>query len=245
MAGAVEKALDILMWLAEHGDDERSLSEISEGLSLNQSTCACIMSKLKNRRFVVQPKRRGGYRLGSAAYFVGRRRGSRQDLAVAALPLMRKLAKDVDERVSLNTLDHASFLVLARVECEQEVQVSNRAVGDVFQVATGLLLLAHKDEAELQACLTVYNHPEKKGQPASEKVLRRKLAAIRRKGSSVEKKADVVGIGFPVWQGDSVVAALGLAVPTYRFTAARGKRILKTAERTAKAISRELGKAGE
>ena len=58
--------------------------------------------------------------------------------------------------------------------------------------------------------------------------------------SSGPARGHVVGITYPVWEGETVAAALGLHLPEHRFTGEHRVRVLKAMERAAREMSERV-----
>ena len=64
MIQVVNRALDILEFIAKDKNKIYSLTEIADALELNHATCANIIKTMVNRNFIDQIGHKKGYRLG-------------------------------------------------------------------------------------------------------------------------------------------------------------------------------------
>jgi len=68
MIQGINKAFNILEFIANDPGKEYSLTEISDSLKFQRNTCANILKTLVSRGYVDQPKPKGGYKLGEMLY---------------------------------------------------------------------------------------------------------------------------------------------------------------------------------
>ncbi|NLC56499.1 MAG: helix-turn-helix domain-containing protein [Armatimonadetes bacterium] len=238
---AIRRALDVLEILAREPDVPQPLGEIAAQAELNAATCARILQTLVAAGYVEQVAPRKGYLLGPMAYALGARGPYRKDLVRAAEPLLTALAQAVQETVLLAALRRGRRVLLCQVEGDQTVQVRSDRLQcyDPYQSATGRLLLAYLPEEELEEFLRQQGLPGAAWPEANtEADLREALARIAEAGHLIRvTEAHVVGIAYPVWSRNTVVAALGLYLPEHRFAGAHRERILSAMADTADTLS--------
>src|SRR5574340_1645545 len=97
MIQVINRALDILEFLASEPERPKSLSEIAEKLDLNSGTCANIIKTLVNRRYVEKLDKKRGYFLGAKAYGLTGNDGYKKDLIGAAKEILEGLTKKLNE----------------------------------------------------------------------------------------------------------------------------------------------------
>ena len=244
MIQVLHKAFDILEFLAAEADRPRGLGEIAGGLGLNQATCANILKTMIRRGYAEQVAPKKGYLLGPMSYRLGGGRPYRRDLLNAAEPAMAELAKDVHETVLLVTLYQYKRFILCEARGDQDLQVRSDIISsdDVYETATGRLLLAHLAPEQLRTFVTMRGLPGAVWPEArSRSGLRRALQAIREAGRVVDiSKPQVAAAAFPIRDGEAVTAALGLYLPRFRFKGSHRKRVLASLEKSATEISCQL-----
>lgn len=86
MIQSVERALAILVLVADGKGAPVSLKEISERTGLHRSTCAHLLETLAETGFVHQISRNEGFVLGAYAYYLTRYRVFRQELLQVCNP---------------------------------------------------------------------------------------------------------------------------------------------------------------
>jgi len=246
MIKVLHKSFDILEGLAETPEQPQRLRQIAGRLGLHPATCANILKTLVDREYVEQVAPRQGYLLGSAVFGLCRRAPYRRDLVQAAERGMADLARAVNETVILVTLRQGRRFILSQVDGQQAVQVSPQTFsqGNVYDTATGRLLMAYAAPAalarivrDLGPCGAAWP------QAAAPEALAGALAAIRARGwASHATDSGLTGLAAPVrGRAGTVVAALGLFLPTFRFKGPHRRAVSAGLRRAAAAISRELG----
>jgi len=244
MIRVLHKAFNILEFLAAEPDRPRGLGEIAGDLGLNPATCANILKTMIRRGYAEQVAPKKGYLLGPMACRLARSRPYRRDLLKVAEPLMAELAKDVRETVLLVTLNQSRRFILCQASGDQDLQVRSDVVSsdDVYETATGRLLLAHLPPEQLRTFVTMRGLPKGVWPEArSRSGLKRALEGIRKEGKVVDiSKPQVAAAAFPIRDGEAVVAALGLYLPRFRFKGSHRKRVLAGLGDTAGTISRQL-----
>jgi len=244
MIKVLHKAFDILEFLAAEPDRPRGLGEISGDLGLNQATCANILKTMIRRGYAEQIAPRRGYLLGPMAHHLAGNRPYRRDLLKVAQPLIAELAKDVHETVLLVALYQSRRFILCQASGDQGLQVRSDIIAsdDVYETATGRLLLAHLPPEQLKAFVTMRGLPKGVWPEARSRTgFKQALEGIREGGKVVDvSKPQVAAAAFAIRDGEAVVAALGLYLPRFRFKGSHRKRVLAGLEDTARRISRQL-----
>ncbi|HOX04760.1 MAG TPA: IclR family transcriptional regulator [Planctomycetota bacterium] len=239
MLEAVRKALKVLEAVAARPEAPTPLGTLADSAGLNPATCAHILASLVEAGYVEQAGRKQGYTLGPAAYALSAHGAYRRDLVRLAEPVMAGLAGSLGETVLLAALRGVRRLVLHEVEGGGLVRVRAEALrgDDPCETATGRVLLAALSGEELAAFLKAAGAPGRRWpEAATAAKLSEELARIRQAGHAVVDRGEVTGLAFPVSRGGRVVAALGLFLPTYRFTAARRPQLLAALGEAAQAI---------
>ena len=244
MVRVIHKAADIMKYLATDPQRRKKLNEIAGHLKMNASTCANIMKTMVQCGFVDQEKVRGGYMLGPMIYYLSRISAYRGDLVGAAEPLMAELVRQVNETVLLVILNGRERSILIQINGNQSIQIGRDLFqkDNVYQTATGRLLLAHLNKNALELFVAEQGLPGSDWPEAdSLPKLRKALEKIRRGRCECRKaKGDVMALAYPIRENSKVVAALGLFLPAFRFKGAHKTAVMQGLASTSAAISRNL-----
>jgi IclR family KDG regulon transcriptional repressor len=242
MIQVVQRALDILECVAQDPETPKGLGEIAERVELNAATCARILQTLVAAGYVEQMGPRKGYRLGPMAYALAAQGPYRKDLVHVAQPVLERLAGETQETVLLAVLHQGRRVTLCEVEGTQIVQVRSDRLQlyDPLRTATGRLLLAYLDDTRRKSCLET-SETYATAPVSTREQMEAELVQARRDGRVIRtSEGHVVGIAYPVWEGETVAAALGLHLPEHRFTGEHRDRVLEAMERAAREMSERV-----
>lgn len=244
MVLVIVKALDILEFVARDQSRAFSLTEIAEALKLNQATCANILRTLVEKNYLEHVGRKKGYRLGPMAYSLTGNHAYGQNLVEAAKDVMESLTARLNESSLLGILRNQKRYIVHLVNSDQDLQVRSRTERNVYETATGRLLLAFLSEKEQDAFLTVNGLPPEATWPEASTA--EGLAATLRKLRDEElaathSKSHIIGLAVPIRRSGRVVAALSIFLPEVRCSAGRKKEIVQELRQAAEVVSGRLG----
>lgn len=224
-----------------------SLAELSARLDLPKSTLHRFLVGLERNGLT----RRGGedskWRLGHRLVVWGSRAAATTGIRQVAAPVMRELAEMTRETVLLTEYHDGDVICMDKIETSHSVRIaldvgSRRAP---HAGASSKVLMAYLPEDEIARIMD-------KGLPrycertiTEPVILRGELERIRQCGYALsyeETDCGAWGIATPVrdWSG-AVVAAVGLAGPTMRYSEDAARRYVTLCCDAADAISRMLG----
>jgi len=218
---AVDRALALLDALAGVGPAGASLADLAEQAAVNKSTAYRALSTLRLRGFADQDDATGFYRLGPAAYELGDRSYSPQNLAQALHPALVTLSRAAQELVHLGVVSGDQVLYVDKVEPERSIRVSS-SVGQLVPVAStamGRALLAARNVPD--ELLGGYLNELPASRRVSLERLRTAVQQARGRGYAVElgeNEPDVACIGTAIIRGTVAVAALSVTALEARMT---------------------------
>ena len=245
MIQVLNRAFDILDYLSAEPGRPKGLGQIAGDLGLHPATCANILKTMVRRGFVDQAVPKGGYTLGLAAYRLTSNAPYRKDLVAAAEPPMTTLARELRETVLIAVLHQYQRAVPCQIEGDQDLQVRSdvASISGVYESVTGRVLLAFLPDERLETFILARGLPAKSAWAGvkTRTQLSAALRKIRRDGKAVDtSQSQIAAAAYPIWQDESVVAALGLFLPKFRFKGDHRKKILAGLETTAGKITRRL-----
>jgi len=243
----LDRAMAILDTLAAH-DEDLSLYEIAERLSLHKSTIHRLLMVLERQRLVERRPPSNKYGLGLKLFELGNKACARLGIAERARPHLERVAAAARETAHLCILDDGEVLYLAKVEASRTVRVPS-SVGQrnpAHCTAVGKALLAHLAERELDRLI---QHRRLEAHTANTittpTLLKRELRTIRERGYAVDDEEIEEGlrcIGAPVRDHTGrVVASMSIAGPAFRVTRAKTATLARLVIEAADALSAELG----
>lgn len=244
-APAVDRALDILEYMADH-PRPFGTTELSRILDIPLNSVFRILKRLTERDYTVQEPISGGYQLSTRVFSLGMSLYTRFELRQRARLHLEWLCRETEETVQLQIPHGAKVLVLDTVSPEVSFYLRVVPGSHVFYHpnAFGKAMLAFMTEEEVKAIL-----PSKLPAltPHTITLLRellQQLEEIRRTGLAYDNEeytSGIVCIGSPVFdvQGE-VVAGLGItAIASLlkpRQRAAFQQLVLECALRVSKSI---------
>jgi IclR family acetate operon transcriptional repressor len=205
---------------------EWGTSEIARAAGLPVPTAHRILAALTGRKYLARDEGTRRFRLGPAALDLGERARAVLDLRQAALPVLRRLARETDETALLTVPndERDRSICLERVESSQPLRLSvepGRRL-PLHAGASQKALLAFLGEEEIervaagsleQLCRATITDPE---------ALRSNLAEVRERGWAIsfeETNIGVWGVAVPLLDvHGAAVAAIGLAGPSARLS---------------------------
>lgn len=225
---AVDRALQLLVALADAGPGGASLAALAAGAGVNKSTAYRALSTLRLRGFAAQDDATSAYRLGPAAFELGDRAYAPHNLAQAMRPALIALSRAADELVHLGVMAGDHVLYLDKVEPERAIRVWS-VVGQRVPVAStsmGRAILAASGVPD-QLLLGYLNSLPADRQVTPERLLE-SVAAARRFGYAVEhgeNEPDVACIGTAILRGSAAVAAVSITALAVRMTPQRHREL--------------------
>jgi len=243
---AVERALKILnSFDDEH--PERGMSEISKEVGLHKATTHRILTTLVNYGFVEKSPDSSKYRLGVRLVDLCFKVTRRMDLRREALPIITRLALQIDEAVDLSVFDHAEVLYIEMIQSRHSLTVS-ATVGrrlPAHCTASGKLFLSQLSDEQLSDYFQQPLQRFTSNTIIDPQILKFDLEQTRRNGYAVddqEYEYEVRAVAAPVRnQLNNIIAAVGVPGPASRLTLERIKEIAPIVMESANEISRRFG----
>ena len=207
-APAVDRVVALLDFLAEHPDDEYSLSGLARRLDLNKATAHSMLTALTEAGYLLRNPTDKTFGLGPALVTIGNAASAREvEIVEFARDEMRSLADELGVQCSASAVFGAEIVILAR-SGESPPLAANVRVGDrlPFVPPLGTVFVAWSAPGVIDAWL------RRVGPGATEVELaryRRAVETVRRRGYSLGLEADArVRLGRALADHDPAVNAL-------------------------------------
>ena len=207
------------------GRSELGLAEISRLAGLNKATAHRLLQALLSESMLDRDPDSGRYRLGPAVLALGMQAMAGGDLRNRARPLMKQLAAESGESVTLEVPVEDTMLIIDEISGNHRVAAGGN-VGTrwaMHATSTGKAIVAFSEDgiARLGERLT----PLTASTITTRQGLEAQLGEIRRRGfaESVDELEDgFTGVGTVVrGGGGEIVAAMSICGPTQRMTEGR------------------------
>lgn len=222
---ASERILDILLMFGQ-APGTLSVQDVAAAFGGSRSSTYRDLQTLRKRQLIEEVAVPGHFRLGAAAIALARGALQAPNLTAIAEPVMRALAAATRESVLLSRRADDRVAVIAAIDSPQALRVATEAARDLpMPVGSfGKIHMAWLRDAELDALLRG-RRPK-----LDTAALRDELQAIRRQGyarSDGEVEPGMASLTVPiVTGGDTLLAALTLAAPSFRLGKPVVRRVL-------------------
>lgn len=250
MDSTLAKGLAVLDWLARQARPCRA-SEVASAFGLARSSAHRTLQTLVHCGWVVQDAQTSSYRASLRLFELGALVDAATDLKTRLHPVLAELAAACGETIHLAVLDGAEIVYLDKFDSPLPVAAYSRIGGraPAYCVASGKALLAalRLDARALRARLgTQVAHTPHSIVDAS--CLVAELERTRRQGyaeNREEWRVGVCGLGAPVFNAlGEPVAAVGMSVPSIRFSRAQVREFATHLLACARNASQALGYRG-
>ena len=125
MIQVINRAIDILEYVAKEPESPKPLGEVATALSLNAGTCANIIKTLVERKYLDKHPNQKGYTLGSMAYNLTGNDGYKKDLIEAARNELETLTKKLNENSLLTILKENNRITVLSAQGNNEIRSSS------------------------------------------------------------------------------------------------------------------------
>lgn len=242
---SVDRALHVLELLRD--ERELTLTAISRALDVAPSTAHRLLTTLAHRGFVRQDPSSRGWATGGTLLQLGLAAAGNLDARRLARPALEDLAADLDETVHLVRLEGDRVLFLDTVESTRAVRVTDRTgvTLPAHCAASGKVLLAQLDQAELRRRLPDPLPAVTPRTRTSRAELERELAEVRRTGTAVnvaESERGLSAVAAAVTPpGQEPALSVTVSVPSEHVAPADLDRMADAVRAAAEAVHALLG----
>jgi IclR family acetate operon transcriptional repressor len=214
---ALDRVVSILEAVAE-SRNSLTPTVVASRIGLSLSTVSRLMRQMADQGLLDRSTTDSSYTLGIRLLQIAQTALEPDDFVEAALPEMKHLRDLTGETVSLFVRRGDMRICLAQIQSTQPVRrvVPVGFTTQLHRGATGEVLLAGMPRVELDRYLADLHISSSELQ-----ALRARLEAIRGRGFAMAVNAwiaDVSAIAAGVCEGETVIASLSVAGPSYRFT---------------------------
>ena len=247
---SLKKAISILKCFTP-SELELSIADIRHKAQLPNSTAYRLIVTLSEAGLLYADRKNGKYSIGHTLYAIGSLYLKSTDVIKTAGTVIKTINELSGEAVSVGILDGSNMVVVMREETKGHIRFDTH-VGTVvpaYSSAAGKALLSELTEKEIDSL-----YPEERLRQRTKKTiatkeqLKTELERIRRTGISHSREESFEGIEAlaSVIRNASheAVAALSLAVPTFRMNEVISRRLAKLITMASNTISYQLGYRG-
>lgn len=214
---ALEKALDILEYIAQEGVPV-TLKDITTTLNIPHATAYRTVKYLCSRNYLKpDPQSESAYYLGPQLLYLAHVMNRQFDLITEAAPIIKELAARTNQTAQIGVLQDLGVMYVDQAQPTRPVTIiaALRTVIPVNLSASGKVLVAHllprEQEYFLQNCTLA---KQTKNSIVDLDRFREELATVKAQGYAFDHEEYARGIGClaaPIWDHtDQVIAAVGV-----------------------------------
>ncbi len=229
---------------------EWGVGDVARALELPKSTTSELMSSLADQRLLSRTTSKGRYRLGWRLFELSQTLLDTTEFRLGARKVMKELVECWEETVHLAVLDGAQAVYVEKLQPTPGIKIWISRAGARLPAhcsGVGKVLLAHSEWEHVAELLEHQGMPTLTPNTITDlDVLADELERVRERGYAYDHEETLVGlccVAAPIYDPrGTVVAAVSLSVPDYRFHPAKSNytaAILDAARR----ISENAGSA--
>lgn len=240
MIQVINRAVDIIRYVANNPTQPKLMGHIAADLNLNTATCANIIKTLVTQGIIKKAHKQKGYLLGETLTEISNGSFSYKDMLERAAAEMGKAEKILSENTLIAILKENKRVVLQRSNSSQLVQATTPDKKNAYETSTGRLLIAKLPDPELEQFIKNYGLPTKSVWPDAENKskFKEQIGLIRKNGYALlEDTVQIVGIATPIYKNGQVIASFSIYLPSFRFNERVRDLMIKTAVEAAKKLS--------
>ena len=210
-APALEKGLDIIELLADHGEG-LTQGEVAKALDRSPSEIYRMLSTLVRRRYVVRSVSGDRYSLSLKMFSISQRHPPIGRVIEAALPRMRAVTRKAWQSCHLGMESNGDIVIVASAESPGNwgLALKTGTVVGLWNTGTGRVLAAFRAPEEVS--YLIEQHRRAAGEPALDRAeFAAHLTRIRKKGYEEMPSATAIGvtnIAFPIFNPSGQVIAV-------------------------------------
>ncbi len=243
MIQVVNRAIDIIEFIASDTSKDHRLSDIATHLNLNQGTCANIIKTLVDRNYLEQTGYKQGYKLGYRLYQFGGESSFEEKLVKIGIEPMNNLCAKFNETCILAVLKKQNRVIIHQANAERDLMVKSSTEKIVYDSASGRFLLAAMEDEELNEFIEKFGLPSKEvwAEASTREGLKVQIDKIRKQGyARQETVSHIIGLAFGISSNKKVLASLSIYLPSSRMKEHGEKEILKYTKLIAQQIEEAL-----
>lgn len=242
MGNVIDKTFAILEQIVISSPSPILPTQLAEELDLNRATCSRLLKQLMDMGYILKVSRQQGYVPGPKLLTMSNIANFQQDFLNHAVPVIDRCAEELQTSVLTAQLYHGKRYVLYHKNRNHnlDIRITHPCFNDIFETATGVLLIAHCGKEER---LTCYRNGQKNQYLpgfSTEKEMQKTLDLVAKKEIFTFEKEYQRIYACPIMRNGSVFAALGASITQEQYSAAYQKKIIKTLQNAAYEITGNL-----
>jgi len=241
---SVERAIDLLLCFSVQ-KPELKLNDFIEKTNLKRTTVYRLLSSLQSKGMLMKNEENGTYKLGLPFIGFAQIVSENLDMRQEALPVMKKLADETKETVSLNVIQATRRICVEKVDGIEDIRqfIKLGFPYPILKGASGKLLLAYASDFFVKE--VVHEWETSSNEIIDLSRLKEELALIRDQGYAFSMNERVMGafaISTPIFGvNDQILGGLSISGLSIRLTEEKKRSFIEKALDATKEISRKMG----
>lgn len=234
MIQVIDRVFGIIEMLSK--EETLRLRELAVARGLNKATLCNILKTLVDLGYV---EKRGDsqYALSGKFQALAYSRAQKSSLLSIAEEHANELANETRESGTVTVLHNGKAILIAKAVYNRSVIINTDVFNNLalLKSASGKILLAFQDEKTIDEILEKEKSPE-----LSSAALKKEFKTIRQEKFTSHEVADRQAYAFavPVFgPGDTLTAALGICIPSNRYTESHNQEIKAALDRISEKMS--------
>lgn len=239
------KIFDVLETVIGESPNPITPTEIAERTKMNRPTCSRIIRELTNSGYLIHLSRQKGYTAGPRSATFASQVRYKNGIMERIRPYVKDCAFKLSQSLLFCEQNGMDRYILCHYNYSTlDIQLKKFSYRDLFETATGMVLLAYLTQEEQEKIFRFYKKNELLFFPDLQdfSALRKIFEQIRRDRIFTRDKYRTLQwiAAAPVCKNGIVTAALGLSTPAADVALPERERMLQELKKTASAISTEI-----
>jgi DNA-binding IclR family transcriptional regulator len=251
MIKVLSKMFSILEEIVIASPNPVSAGKLADKFGINKATCSRIIGDLVSCGYIKQVSRMEGYVAGPRAYSFGVQVSYKEHLLMEVSPMIEECAEDIGESVLIAEMCKGQRYITCHYNYNPSMNIflNQLAYDDLYDTATGIMLLAHASQEDVDAIISENGFPTCSlwSTISTKEDMYEFLKNIKNNGSYMFDGPTKNGLSiaaFPVFQNGECISVIGVSVPHNDFKGKHKDRVLRAVKLTATKISMAISSVG-
>jgi DNA-binding IclR family transcriptional regulator len=251
MIKVLNKMFSILEEIVIASPNPVSAGKLAQKFGINKATCSRIIGDLVTFGYIKQISRMEGYVAGPRAYSFGSQVSYKENLLLEASPMIKECAESIRESVLMSEMCKGKRYITCHCNYNPAMNVflDQLAYDDLYDTATGIMLLAHASKEDIDAIICENGLPTSRLSPtiSTNEELYDFLKSVNVRGSYIFDGPNQHGLSiaaFPIFQNGECISVIGVSVPHNDFKGRHKDDVLQAVKLTASKISMAISNIG-
>ncbi len=251
---SVNSSLRVLEFLTTEYAKSSTLSEISNALSINKSTCLRILKTLQRKEFVHFDEQTKQYKLGSYLIALGARAREVNNYIDTVISFLPSICNSIDQTVVLaKQIDPFNMAYIAKEESTKQIRLTV-STGESFPIiggAVGKVYMAHLEDSSIHNIIKHYSTDGKLPKYTPNSITDPHqfiddLKKIKESGiaeTDSEHTESIYAIACPIFNSENkVILSIGAFIPNFVTNDLDLLKIRRTIKENTRIISNEISR---